>query len=437
VGQGLLSLPPALLARIAAAVGTPTYVYDAEHIRRQFRRLQAALGTLPHRIHYSVKANGNLAVLSLVHHLGAGADIVSGGELARALRAGFSPGEIVFSGVGKSERELVAALEAGVGLINMESAGELALLHRLARGRAAPVAVGIRVNPDVAAETPHPYTQTGRSGMKFGVPMDQVVTLARAVAAERDVVLRSVGMHIGSQIAEPGPYAAGAARLADLVAELRAAGIATLTSVDVGGGLAVPYGSEPGLEPGAFVAAVAPLAHQTGLPLLMEPGRFLVGNAGCLLTRVLYRKRSGGRAFVITDAGMNDLLRPSLYQAYHEITVVDPTAGQAAEAADPEGNPAASATSASPATLVDVVGPNCESGDFLGLDRHLAGAVPGALLAVLSAGAYGFGMSSQYNSRPRAAEVLVDGERFAPVRRREGVEDLMRGETTTLEWENG
>jgi diaminopimelate decarboxylase len=414
VGQGLLSLAPALLGRIAAAAGTPVYVYDADHVRRQFHLLQAALGTIPHRIHYSVKANGNLAVLSLLRHLGAGADIVSGGELARALKAGFPPADIVFSGVGKSEAELEAALDAGVGLINLESAGELAVVRRRAHGRGSPVAVGIRVNPDVAADTPHPYTQTGRSGMKFGVPLDQVMPLARAIAGEGDVVLRSVGMHIGSQIAAPGPYAAGAARLMDLVTQLRQARIASLTSVDVGGGLAISYGCEPGLEAAAFVAAVTPLAHATGLPLLIEPGRFLVGNAGCLLTRVLYRKRSGGREFVITDAGMNDLLRPSLYQARHEIVVVEPVGGAG--------------------TLVDVVGPNCESGDFLGLDRKLPGAGPGALLAVLSTGAYGFGMSSQYNSRPRAAEVLVDGDRFAMVRRREVVEDLMRGETTTLDW---
>lgn len=419
MGQGLLSLSPTLLARVAAGVGTPVYVYDAEHVRRQFRLLQAALGTLPHRIHYSVKANANLAVLSLVRHLGAAADIVSGGELARALRAGFAPADIVFSGVGKSEPELEAALDAGVGLINLESAGELAIVRRLARGRGSPVAVGIRVNPDVAAETPHPYTQTGRSGMKFGVPIDQVLPLARNVAAEHDVVLRSVGMHIGSQIAAAEPYAAGAARLAELVAQLRESGMATLTSVDVGGGLAIPYGGEPGLDPAAFVAAITPLARRTGLPLLIEPGRFLVGNAGCLLTRVLYRKRSGSREFAVTDAGMNDLMRPSLYHAWHDIVVVE-AAGEAREAGG--------------VGVVDVVGPNCESGDFLGVDRDLPGAGPGALLAVLGAGAYGFGMSSHYNSRPRAAEVLVDDERFAVVRRREVAEDLMRGETTTLDW---
>ena len=418
-----------LLVAIAQAAGTPTYVYDADAIRSRYAELTDALRQhVRFHVHYSVKANGNLAVLGLLRSLGAGADIVSGGELARALRAGFTPVEIVFSGVGKSEAELGAALDAGVGLINLESAGELVVLRRLAHGRRGPVAVGIRVNPDVAADTPHPYTQTGQNGRKFGVPLDQVLPLARAVAAEPDVILRSVGMHIGSQIAAAEPYAAGAARLADLVGQLREAGIATLTSVDVGGGFAISYGCEPGLDPGAFVAAVAPLAHGTGLPLLIEPGRFLLGNAGCLLTRVLYRKRSGGREFAVADAGMNDLLRPSLYQARHEIVVIQAAgAGETAEAAALPSNHSAAAP-------VDIVGPICESGDFLGVDRDLPGAGPGALLAVLSVGAYGFGMSSQYNSRPRAAEVLVDGDRFAVVRRREVVEDLMRGETTTLDW---
>ncbi len=413
-----------LLIRVAGQVGTPVYVYDVEKIRGQYAALRTALAGVPHRVHYSVKANANLAVLNLVRGLGAGADIVSGGELARALKAGFRGQDLVFSGVGKTERELEAALNAGVGLINLESQGEFEVLRKLARGRATPVPVGLRINPDVTTET-HPYTQTGRAGMKFGVPLDQVVPLARCVAAERELVLASVGMHIGSQIVDGTPYRAGAERLAGVVAELRAAGINTLTSVDVGGGLGISYGRGGGMDPAVFATAVAPLARATGLPLLIEPGRFLVGDAGYLLTRVLYRKRSGGREFLITDAGMNDLLRPSLYQAYHEIIVLE-GAGGAAEAA------AAAGTAAD--GPVDVVGPNCESGDFLALDRRLDGARPGTLLAVLGAGAYGFGMSFQYNSRPRAAEVLVDGGRFAVVREREGTDDLIRGETATPAW---
>lgn len=417
-----------ILIRLAGAVGTPVYVYDADMIRGQYAALRAALAGVAHRLHYSVKANANLAVLNLIRGLGGGADIVSGGELARALKAGFRGQDLVFSGVGKTERELEAALQAGVGLINLESDGEYEVLRKLARGRPAPAPVGLRINPDVTTET-HPYTQTGRAGMKFGVPLDQVVPLALRVAAERDLVLTSVGMHIGSQIADGAPYRVGAKRLADVVTELRAAGINTLTSVDVGGGLGISYGCGDGLDPGVFAEAVAPLARGTGLPLLVEPGRFLVGNAGYLLTRVLYHKRSGGREFLITDAGMNDLLRPSLYQAYHEIVVVAETA-----ATEPTAAAAETAGVRGETGLVDVVGPNCESGDFLALARHLNGARPGALLAVLGAGAYGFGMSFQYNSRPRAAEVLVDGERYAVVREREGTDDLMRGETVTPAW---
>jgi diaminopimelate decarboxylase len=413
-------------------------VYDADAIRRQYAALASALAGVPHRVHYSVKANANLGVLGLLRGLGAGADIVSGGELARVLAAGFPASDVVFSGVGKSEGELAAALTAGVGLMNLESEGEFEVLRRMARGRPQPASVGIRINPDVTTET-HPYTQTGRAGMKFGVPLDQVLPLARRIAAEPGLSLASVGMHIGSQIADPAPYREGAGRLEEMVAALRGEGIDTLTSVDVGGGLGISYGNGEGLEISRFAAAVLPLARATGLPLLVEPGRFLVGNAGCLLTRVRYRKRSGGRRFVITDAGMNDLLRPSLYQAYHEITVVE-AAGEAGGAAGAAGGVAPSsaapaAAAASPA-LVDVVGPNCESGDFLALDRALPGAGPGALLAVLGAGAYGFGMSFQYNSRPRAAEVLVDDGRYAVVRRRETVDDLMRGEQVAPDWQD-
>lgn len=403
---------------MAEVTGTPVYVYDADAVRAQWRRLEAAFASVPHRVHYSVKANSNLAVLALLEGLGAGADIVSGGELARVLRAGFAPGDVVYSGVGKSRAELEAAVSAGVGLINLESPAEFDVLRAVAGALNRPVSVGIRVNPDVTTET-HPYTQTGARGMKFGVPLDGVLPLATAIAAADGIELASVGMHIGSQIADPASYAEGAAKLEALVGAIRGAGIDSLTSVDVGGGLAVRYTDERMLDPQAFADAVRPLHEATGLTLLMEPGRYLVGNGGVLLTSVLYRKHSGGRDFVIVDAGMNDFVRPSLYGARHGVRVIDP--------GDVSGAPAAAAA--------DVVGPICETGDFLGLGVELAPLGPGGVLAVGGAGAYGFSMSSTYNSRPRAAEVLVDGNRFGVVRARESVEDLWRGETREPAWQ--
>lgn len=428
VGQSILSVPGAVLARVAARAGTPAYVYSADAIRQQHQAFREALRGISHRIHYSVKANSSLAVLDLMRRLGVGVDIVSVGELARVRRAGFHPPDVVFSGVGKRLDELAEAVGCGVGLINLESEGELDGLSSLVAGATARIGVGIRVNPDVTTET-HPYTQTGKSGMKFGVPLDQVVGLAIRVAAAPGLELQAVGMHIGSQISDPDPYRRGAEKLAALVEAVRREGVDSLKYADVGGGLAIGYGREPALDPRAFADAVAPLARSTGLTLLVEPGRFLVGNAGVLLTRVLYHKRSGGREILITDAGMNDLLRPSLYQAYHEVALVNSGAIALEPCARPDGE-------ADPGgVLVDIVGPNCESGDFLALGRALPAAPPGSLLAVLGAGAYGFGMSSNYNSRPRAAEILLDGNRFGVIRERETAEDLMRGETTAPTWE--
>ncbi len=419
MGESVLDLEPQALERIAEEVGTPVFVYSADRIAEQHRVLSQALAGVPHRIHYSVKANSSLGVLSVIRDLGLGVDIVSLGELTRVFRAGFSASDVVFSGAGKTVAELEAAVSSGVGLLNLESEWEFETLCTLVRDR-EPVDVGIRVNPDVTTDT-HPYTQTAKAGHKFGVPRDRVVDLARRIVDSGKLRLRSLGMHLGSQISDAAPYRRGALCLGELADELVRLGVDSLASIDVGGGFAISYGADRALDLGQFRDAVAEVASSRGLTLLVEPGRFLVGNAGCLLTRVICCKRSGGRTIVVTDAGMNDFLRPSLYGAYHEIRVVS---GCGAEAGD---------TGEAPEPL-DIVGPNCETGDFLGMGRRMGRLGPGALLAVVGAGAYGFVMSSNYNSRPRAAEVLVREGRYGIIRQRETVEDLMRGETHRPEW---
>ena len=409
MGAGVLGFDPALLTGIAARVGTPAYVYGANLIRAQYHALDDALKGIAHRICYSVKANGNLAVLRVLQRIGAGADIVSLGELRRVLAARFSPDAIVFSGVGKTAAEIEEALAAGIGFLNIESTSELDVVSAVARRRGRPANVGIRVNPDVATQT-HPYTKTGDRTAKFGVPFDDVVSLARRIAADPPLRLRGLAMHVGSQLTDVGPYHRGTIKLLELVAAIRASGISTLESLDVGGGLGVRYHDEEAPTPAAFAAAVVPPVRAAGLKLLCEPGRFLVANAGLLLTRVLYRKRAGGKEFVIVDAGMSDFVRPSHYNAHHDIVplVEDHRSHR----------------------LVNVVGPICESGDFLALDRKLPLPEPGELLAVLGTGAYGFVMSSTYNQRPRPPEVLVEGDKYFVARARETQDDLLRGEVS-------
>ncbi len=395
------------LSAVADGAGTPVYVYNAEVIRQQYRALDQALAPVPHRLAYAVKANANLAVLRVLRDLGAGADIVSGGELARALAAGFAPERIVFSGVGKSDEELAAAVDAGIGHVHLESAAELTALARIAAQRGRPVQVGIRVNPEVTADT-HPYIATGQGGIKFGVPTDQVLPLALAVAEHPLLALDTIAMHVGSQLLDTRPYTEGVGRLLALVARLREAGITGLRYLDVGGGIGIRYREEQPLTPEELARAIVPLVRDSGLTLVLEPGRYLVGSAGVLLTTVLSRKHSGGKDLVIVDAGMNDLVRPSHYLAYHELVEV--------EARGRPGGP------------VDVVGPVCETGDFLARDRILPAPERGERLAVLGSGAYGFVMASNYNTRPRPAEVVVDGGRWWVARSREAVEDLYRGE---------
>jgi len=394
---------------IAREVGTPCYVYSSAAIRGQYRQLGDALAGLDARLHYSVKANSSIAILALLRELGAGLDIVSGGELYRALKAGYAGKDIVFSGVGKTEREMEEALEAEVLLFNVESEQELHVLDKVAGrlGRKAPVA--LRVNPEVLVDTPHPYTRTGEKGMKFGIPFDEALSVAKVAASLPNVRLLGLDMHVGSQISQFAPYEVGLQRLLHLRREIERDTKLKLEYLDIGGGLAVMYdAAERAVDVGQFGKVIGALVGGSGLRIILEPGRFLVGNAGVLLTRVLYRKRSGGKEFIITDAGMTDLLRPSHYNAFHRIEAVEPTGRT---------------------TVADVVGPICESGDFLALDRQIDDAQPGDLLAVQSTGAYGFVMSSNYNSRPRPAEVLVDGDRFAVITARESYADLVRNES--------
>jgi diaminopimelate decarboxylase len=406
--RGVLHCEEVSLERVAARVGTPTYVYSEATLRRHFRVVDQAFAGAPHLVCYSVKANGNLALLSALRRWGSGFDVVSGGELARVLEAGGQPGRVVFAGVGKTEAEMAFALRTGIGMFNVESAEELEALDRVGRRlrRRAPFA--IRVNPGVDART-HRHISTGLSTSKFGVPFDEALELYARARRMRGLRARGVDCHIGSQLTRLGPLARALRQVADVYRELRAGG-QPLEWLDVGGGLGIRYHDEDPPSPAGWASTVRQATRDTGATVLIEPGRVLVGNAGVLLTRVLYRKRAGGRTLVVVDAGMNDLLRPALYGAEHAIVPVRPGRGRA--------------------RALDVVGPVCESTDTLARGRRMVLPEPGALLAIRSAGAYGMSMASTYNGRPRPAEVLVSGSRARVVRRRERVEDLWRGESS-------
>jgi diaminopimelate decarboxylase len=411
--DGSLFCEGVALERIAAEVGTPTYVYSASQIRERFRALDAALESVPHRVHFTLKANSNRAVLRLLRELGAGVEVVSGGELSRAMQAGYPGEDVIFGGVGKTEAELREALQAGILMLSVESEGELDMVNRLAGSLHARARVSLRLNPDVAIDSGHDYIKTGESGHKFGLPYGDALRVARAAASLPHVTLVGVGMHLGSMIGRVEPYQEGTTRLATLCRELRGAGISTLQYIDIGGGFGIRYGDEQPLDLDAFAAAVLPVVRDTGLTLVVEPGRWVVADSAALLTRVLYRKRSGAKEFMITDAGMTDLMRPSLYDAWHRIESVRPAANT---------------------LTADVVGPVCESGDFLALDRRIDDVPPGGFLAIFDVGAYGYAMASNYNSRRRGAEVLVDADRFAVVTARESYDDLVRLEVDRPEW---
>jgi diaminopimelate decarboxylase len=400
------------LARIAEEVGTPVYVYSRGELERAYRAFDAALEGIPHRICYAVKACSSLGILAVLAELGAGADIVSQGELFRWQKAGGDPAKVVFSGVGKTEAEMRAALAAGIAGFNVESGEELVVLDRVARAVGQRAKISLRVNPDVDPET-HPYISTGLKQNKFGVGMADARALFHEAKQLAGLQVTGVDFHIGSQLTKTAPFVDAIARLVALVHDLAADGI-RIDHVDIGGGLGIDYGKgdavpTPADYGVAVRAALAPLA-ELGITLVTEPGRVLVGNAGALLTRVLYRKRNEAKHFTIVDAAMNDLMRPALYGSFHPIKpVVHP----------------------SRATVVtDVVGPICETGDFFARDRALPELAQGELVWIGAAGAYTSAMASNYNTRPRAPEVLVRGDRYTVIRARETYEQLIAGERT-------
>ena len=402
---GALHLEGVALAAVAERYGTPCYVYSRAAIEAAYRAYDAAFRNRPHRVCYAVKANSNLAVLNLLARLGAGFDVVSGGELARVLRAGGEPSRVVFSGVGKRVDELRAALAAGIACFNVESAAELDRLNAVAldMGRVAPVA--LRVNPDVDAGT-HPYISTGLKTNKFGIPAADARALYRRAASLPGLAVHGIACHIGSQLTDLAPLREAAGRIAALRAELAEDGIA-IGHVDLGGGLGIAYRDETVPSHAEYVAAISGPFERGDVEISIEPGRSIVGAAGVLLTRVEHLKPGAERNFAIVDAAMNDLMRPALYDAYHAALPLRETGGET--------------------QTWELVGPVCESGDFLAHARTLALA-EGDLLALRDAGAYGFTMSSNYNTRPRPAEVMVDGERVHLIRARETLDDLWRGE---------
>ncbi|HLH44161.1 MAG TPA: diaminopimelate decarboxylase [Bryobacteraceae bacterium] len=402
-----LSMDGVDLAAIAAKAGTPCYVYSAAEILNNYRAYESGFGEQPHTVCYAVKAASNLSILRLLAGVGAGFDIVSGGELFRVLKAGGDARKVVFSGAGKSATEVEAALRAGIGAFNCESAPEMALIDALAHRLGVKARVAVRVNPDVEAAT-HAYISTGRLAHKFGVDIELAEEAYECARRYENLLAEGVSCHIGSQLLEPEPVMRAADRVLELIERLRRKGF-DIRHVDFGGGLGVAY--KPGDKApdiGEFVKALAARVQGWNLHVMIEPGRSIAASAGVLLARVLYRKKSGEKEFAIVDAGMNDLIRPALYSAHHEIVPLrQPTGGS---------------------FRADVVGPVCETGDFLARERELAELLPGDLVAICTAGAYGFVQASNYNSRPRAAEVMVENGGWRVIRRRETYEDLVRGE---------
>jgi diaminopimelate decarboxylase len=391
---------------IASAVGTPFYLYSQKTLETHFTVFDSAFGQLPHLTCYSVKANSNLSILRIFSRHGAGADVVSGGELYRALAAGIPAEKIVYSGVGKKPQEISYAIEAGILMFNVESPQELELIETLAQKAQKKARIALRVNPDINPGT-HPYISTGLRENKFGINLHDAVAEYKNALQKKNIDIVGIDCHIGSQITEVGPFVEAMQTLRNLVSELIRSGL-HIKYLDLGGGLGITYKKETPPHPEQYAQAVMQALNGLPVTLILEPGRVLVGNAGILVTKVLYTKQSGEKNFIVVDAGMNDLIRPSLYGSYQGIQPVRKRSGKKIAA--------------------DIVGPICESGDFLAKKRKVPAFEPGDLMAVMSAGAYGFSMSSNYNSRPRVSEVLVSGDSYFVIREREAYDDLIRGE---------
>ena len=406
--QGELYCEGVPLSRIAKEVGTPCYVYSHHTLVRHFRVYDGAFTNIPHIVAFAMKANSNLAVLRLMAKEGSGVDIVSGGELFRALKASVPASKIVFAGVGKKPEEIREALNADILMFNVESSAELQAINDVAASMGMKARVALRINPDIDPKT-HPYISTGLKKSKFGIAADRALEEFKNAAAFSHIKVVGLHAHIGSQLTQVTPFVESLKKVLTMVQALAEQGI-TLRYVNIGGGLGITYSDETPPEPKDLAEAIAPLVRDLKCVLIMEPGRVIVGNAGVLLTKVLYPKEGEAKRFLIVDAAMNDLIRPSLYDAYHDIRPVYEKVAQGEK------------------KTVDVVGPVCESGDFLAKDRVLPEMRAGDLMAVMSAGAYGFVMSSNYNSRPRVPEVLVHEGQYHVIRSRESYEDLVRGE---------
>ena len=396
------------IQQIVQQVGTPCYIYSHRTLTRHFRAFDQAFDTIPHLIAYAMKANSNIGVLRLLAKEGSGVDIVSGGELFRALKAGISSDKIVFAGVGKSSDEIRYALESDILMFNVESPGELQQINEVAKAMGLRARVALRINPDIDPQT-HPYISTGLKKSKFGIAADQALKEFELASQLSHIDVVGVHCHIGSQLTQVTPFVDAIKKVLGLIQTLQTQGV-KIRYMNIGGGLGITYSDETPPHPKDLSAAISPLLQTASCQIIMEPGRSIVGNAGILVTRVLYNKEGANKQFVIVDAAMNDLLRPSLYEAHHDI------------------QPVLKCESA-PVTTVDVVGPICESGDFLAKDRKMPQPQSGDLLAVMSAGAYGFTMASNYNSRPKTPEVLVKDKTILVIRERESYEDLIRGET--------